>query len=88
MYELRRFPSEFPDDSSDSCARLVFANGAEKPQLAALEYVVYLFNASVHRIALMLSSTFCGVGVRLAEHAPKSQTAIGDRIRINVIHCQ
>jgi hypothetical protein len=76
MYELRWFPSEFPNDSSDSCARLVFANGAEKPQFTALEYVVYLLNASVHRIALMLSFTFCGVGVRPAEHAPKSQTPL------------
>jgi hypothetical protein len=88
MYKRRGFPSEFLNDSCDFCARFVFANGAEKPQLTAVECVVYIFNASVHGIALMLSSTFCGVGVRVAEHAPKSQTAIGDRIRINIIHCR
>jgi hypothetical protein len=86
MYKRRGFPSEFLSDTSHFCARLVFANGAEKPQLTAFEYMVYIFNGPVHGIALMLSSAFCGVGVRVAEHAPKNQTAIGDRIRINVIH--
>src|SRR6266704_5518351 len=54
MYKRRGFPSEFLNDSSDFCARLVLANGAEKPQLTALQSMVYIFNGPVHGIALML----------------------------------